>query len=385
MTTVKFKRHLLVKGRQDVTIQDVFTAMAEYAGVHDLLFEGDISETFDDASAWDTDNAEGTWEVAAGVMSGSGSSGWQFCTTLSYETPKAFVLNCQVTGDYGAIGVLVTNLDNLIYVAWSTTAVAIVQRSSDADTTLCSVPKTHVDAQDIQISVQPALSSEDCFISMWSNGQFMVNAHLDTYPAGRLLALGCYGANTMTCDNLVIPELTEVLEYVTMDVGETPGGALGRAIGRRHINYYVRWDGTLRAWRPKAVASSAVLGLADLDEHVETVDGRGLVSHWRQVGAWDTADAWDHDLVVKLGHRFHKDDNPDLLTEDDCQTEADLSIARAKQYAHQLTTLGPMLPLLESEDRVTICGEEWLITAMNFSLAAGALIAQVSLREYTYA
>jgi len=368
-----------------MTIQDVFTAMAEYAGIHQYSFTGDFSEDFPDATAWDTAGAEGTWGVAGGIMTGSATSGWNFCATSDYETPKAFVLDAQVTGDYGAIGVLVTDLDNLIYVAWSTTAVAIVQRSSDADTTLCSLPKTHVDSQDIRISVQPALSADDCFISMWSNGQFMVNAHLNEYPSGRKLALGCYAANTMSCSYILVPELCEVLEYVTMDVGETPGGALSRAIGRRHINYFVRWDGTLKAWRPQAVASSETLTLADLDSVSEIIDRRGLVSHWRQVGAWDVADAWDTDLLTKIGHRFHKDDNPDLLTEDDCEREAGYSLARSKQYAHQLVTAGPYLPLLEPEDRVTINGEDWLISGIQFTLAAGALLAQVSLRSYGYA
>jgi hypothetical protein len=385
MTSVKFKRHLLVKGRLDMTIQDVFTAMAEYAGIHQYTFTGDFSDPFSDATAWDIAGAEGTWGAASEQMSGVGTSGWQFCATDTYETPKAFVLDANVTGDYGAIAVLVTDLDNLVYCWWNTTNVGITQRSSDSDTVLCSVPKTHVDDQDIRISVQPALSASDCFVSMWSNEQFMANAHLDSYPSGRLLGLGCYGANTMYCTNITVPELCEVLEYVTMDVGESPGNALKRAIGRRHINYFVRWDGSLKVWRPQAVASSETLTNTDLDSLSEIIDRRGLVSHWRQVGAWDVSDAWDTDLLTKIGHRFHKDDNPDLLTEDDCEREAGYSLARTKQYAHQLVTAGPYLPLLEPEDRVTINGEDWLISGVQFALAAGALLAQVSFRGYGYA
>jgi hypothetical protein len=247
------------------------------------------------------------------------------------------------------------------------------------------LPKVVDSPQTIRISVQPQISADDCFISWWSNGKFVANAHLGSYPLGRLLAVGCYGANTVTFDDMEICELTEVMEVVTMDVGETPGGALGRAVGRRHINYFVRFDGTLRVWRPKGVASSAELDNSDVDQLVEIVDRRGLVSHWRQVGAWDSADAYSTDLLYKIGHRFFKDDNPDLLTEDECQTEANAAIVRTKEYAHRLSSVMPYQPLLEPEDRVTINGEEWLVTSYAVELRAGGLFAKVQLREYNYA
>ena len=170
-----------------------------------------------------------------------------------------------------------------------------------------------------------------------------------------------------------------------MDVGETPGGALMRAVGMRHINYFVRYDGTLKAWRPKASTTATTLGRSDLDEHVEVIDRRGLVSHWRQVGAWDSADAFDTDLLDLIGHRFYKDDNPDLMTEDECQVEADAALVRSQEYAHRLSVAGPYLPLLEPEDRVTINGVDWIVTSYGVEYKAGALLAKVVLREYSYA
>ena len=385
MSSLKFKNHLVVDGTLDHTLENVFRACAEFAGIHAFQFDDDISDGFSATTNWDTAGAEGTWSIVSGQMRGTGTSGWQFCVTDSYTTPKAFVLEIEATGTYGAVGVLATDTDNLIYCWWDNDSAGITQRSSDADTVLIDIPKVVDSPQTIRIAVQPQISAEDCFISWWSNGKFIANAHLDSYPTGRLLALGCYGSNNVDFDDLHIPELTEVMDVVTMDVGETPGGALMRAVGMRHVNYFVRYDGTLRVWRPKASTSADTLGSADIDEVVEIVDRRGLVSHWRQVGAWDSADAYDTELLDKIGHRFHKDDNPDLLTEGECQTEADAAIVRSKEYAHRLNAAMPYLPLLEPEDRVTIHGEDWIVTSYSVEIKAGAILAKMSLREYTYA
>jgi hypothetical protein len=380
MSSIKFKEHLVVNGNLDMTIEDVFKATAEMAGIHTFNFFDEFTDAFSTAAQWDTAGAEGTWTIVSNEMQGTGSSGWQFCETGSYTTPKAFVLEITADGAYGAVGVLATDIDNVVFCWWNNTSAGITYRNSDADTVLISLPKVLDTEKKLRISVQPQISADDCFISFWANGEFVANAHLGTYPTGRKLALGCYAANTVTFDDARIPELTEVLDVVTVDVGETPGGALSRAIGRRHINYFVRYDGSLQAWRPSQVASSATMVLGDVDEVIEIVDRRGLVSHWRQVGAWDSADAYNTTLLVSIGHRFHKDDNPDLMTEDDCQNEATLSLVRAQEYAHQAEVSAPFLPLLEPEDRIAVCGEDWLISSMSVNLMAGALIVTYNLR-----
>jgi len=385
MSSIKFKEHLLVNGIQDLTIESVFRAMAEFAGIHSFAFGDEFTDAFTTAAQWDTAGAEGTWAIAGGEMGGVAVDGWNFCVTDSYETPKAFVMEIDTSGAFGAVGVLATDVDNLIYCWWNDAAAGITYRSSDSDTILVSLPKVlDTTTKSLRVSVQPQLTADDCFVSFWANDQFVANAHLSAYPTGRKLALGCYADNAVTFDDARIPELTEVLDVATIDVGETPGGALSRAIGRRHINYFVRYDGSLKAWRPSQVATSATLTISDVDDMVEIIDRRGLVSHWRQVGAWDVADAYDETLLAQIGHRFHKDDNPDLMTEDDCETEATLSLVRVQEYAHRAEVSAPFIPMLEPEDRITICNVDWLISSMSVSLAAGALIVNLNLREYTY-
>jgi len=386
MTSVKFKEHLFIKGRMDNTIEDCFRATGQYAGIHSFQFDSEFEDACADLSNWDTGNGEGTWTIAAGVLQGTGTSGWQFIATND-ELPKAFVLKLDYIPDgdeTGAVGVLAVDEDSMIFVAWTSTQISIVQRVVNVDTNLIVLPKARTGEKEITISVQPG-EEEDCFISCWFDEAFQINAHLATYPAGRHIAVGVSGTQTAQYDNFRVAELTEKLEYITMDVGETPLSALRRAIGRRHINYFVRFDGSLRAWRPKAQSATRTISterVVYITDH--TIDRTGLVSHWRQVGAWDTADAWDETLLYQIGHKFHKDDNPDLMTEDDCELEAERSIERTKEYAETQSAEFNFIPFQEPEDRIDILGTEWLISDYDIALNAGECTSVTGLRRYVY-
>jgi len=386
MTSVKFKEHLFVKGRLDNTIEDCFRAMGQYAGIHSFQFDDAFVDACADLSQWDTANGEGTWTISSGKLQGVGTSGWQFIATIG-TLPKAFVLKFYFMPDgneRGAVGVLAVDEDTHIYVAWTSTTISIVQRVVNVDTNLIVLPKARLGDREVTISVQQ-WDDGSCFISCWFDEAFQINTRIATYPPGRHLAVGVNGTDTAQYDDFRVAELTEVLEYITMDVGETPLNALRRAIGRRHINYYVRFDGSLRAWRPKAQSATRTLDterLIYVTDH--TIDRTGLVSHWRQVGAWETADAWDETLLYQLGHKFHKDDNPDLMTEEDCQTEADASILRTQEYAETQGAELTYSPFQEPEDRIDILGDPWLITDYDISLQAGELTSVTNLRKYVY-
>jgi len=386
MSSVKFKEHLLVNANLDVAIEDAFIALSIYAGIHSQKFDDQFVEEGADASQWQTGSADGTWTATGGRIRGVGGASdvWQFCPSVSDAT-KAFVLacNCFVDNDHGAIGFLATDKDNLCYAAWDDTSISLCLRVSSVDTELCVLPKAPAGDRAVTISVQPG-EDDDCFISVWFDGQFMANARLETYPAGRKLALGTHNATTIEYDDLRIAELTEVLPVMTMDAGETPLGALQRAIGRRHIRYFMRFNGVLRAWRPKAQATALTRAATAVYSHGESVDRRQVVSHWRQVGAWDMADAYDADLMAAIGHRFHLDENPDLMTEDECEAEAAYNLDAIKENAHGLQADFPMMVFLEPEDRLTITPSDWLLSGYGVQLRAGELTIQAGLRGYIY-
>lgn len=383
-----FKEHLAVTGRQDVTIEDAFRALAEYSGIHLFNFDDELADDFDSLSAsiWDTANATGTWGVASDMLQGDGpgSSDWGFLLSVE-DVPQSFVAKVTKHDDVGGLAFLAEDEDNLYFAWWNATAVGIALVDDGDVSILCSVPKDTFDGEsELCLSVQR--DEEGYFVSLWFDEQFGVNAYIALLPSHYRFGFATYDTDTDTeYSDLRIAELTEVLAIVTMDVGENPAGALSRAIGRRHINHFVRFNGELRAWRPKAADSVLTLGIGDVYQHDEKIDRKGLVSHWRQIGAWHVADAHDTDLLAQLGHKFHKDDNPDLMTEQECEDEAERSIVRCKEYSHVVSADYPLYMFQEPEDRITIRGEDWVLTTYGFRLRAGAIDCRADLREYVYA
>jgi len=381
--TIKFKEHLVVTGRQDVTIERVFQALGEYSGIHAFKFDATLEDDFStlDSIKWGS-YSSGAW-VATGELQGTGAGGDNWYFMLSQEDmPESLVLNVTKNNARGAIVILAQDLDNLFWVYWDATHVVFIQRVDSSDSLLCALPKVFAGVSDLEVSVQRG--EEGYFVSIWFDEQFGANVYIPTLLENYKVGFGVYGSDVITFDDFRIPELTEVIAILTMDVGEYPLGALQRAIGRRHINYFVRFNGALRAWRPKAVASAKTFeDRAVYLSHLQ-LDRRSLVSHWRQIGAWDVADAFDDDLLQQIGHRFHKDDNPDLMTASECQTEADRSLVRLQEYAHTVDIEFPFWVFMEPEDHFTVRGADWFVTNYGIDLRAGALTGKGTLRAYLY-
>src|SRR5690606_25160281 len=92
---------------------------------------------------------------------------------------------------------------------------------------------------------------------------YMNDRHITTYAkvfdeAGSSWSLSFIGYDTgvTTYTDVRIPELGETAEYGTLDPGEVAAGGLPRTLEGRYINWFVRYDGSLRAWRPKSVPSA---------------------------------------------------------------------------------------------------------------------------------
>jgi hypothetical protein len=122
---------------------------------------------------------------------------------------------------------------------------------------------------------------------------------------------------------------------------------------RRHVKYYLRYNTTLRMWRPKAGTPTYTYQrhITGFNWHV---DSRNLVGHYRQVGAWEEADRFDTTLLGQGITRFHKDNNPDLLTKEACYDEAGYAMQRLKENSDRIDMTVPAQVLQEPEDVVTV-------------------------------
>jgi hypothetical protein len=363
--TVKWTDPFVSDGEPLVLVEDAFKSLTAYAGIH--------SQAFDDYDLdWDTAGASGTWSEVDNVITGTGDGAaqWYWMTTTQTDNPSSFRLTTTKNGDRGAI---------------------MFHYRLDGGDTYYSIPRTYNTDAELTLQVKRYLSPDGgglTIVSMLFDGEVaLCTVFYGDVPGvddESTMLLGVWGSDTVTFTDLRIPELHEELPVISLDVGETPLGALQRAIGRRRIHYRMRFNGSLKANRIKASSNTRTISDSNIDSYTEVHDKKVHASHYRQVGAYEWADQYDTDLLQQIGHRFRKDDNPDLMDYSDCYQEAEQSLNRMAEYAHAARVSFPYSPLQETEDRMSIKSKDWILSGYSITREAGALTCSGEFRKYVY-
>jgi hypothetical protein len=381
-STQYFTCAFVVDGQHSVLIEDTYKALAAYAGIHDWVF-GDWS------LPWGTASDTGTWSEAGDTIQGTGGGAGQWYWMYSQaDSPEAFRLTTKKTGargavmfgwgdDYGSI--------YYRYIYWDSTEIGLVSKTGPlAEKTVATIPRTYANEAELTLSVQRTTEGY-IYVSVWFDGELAFTGFIPSTQTDYLrMGLGVYGSDTVTFENFRIPELPQELPVVSLDVGETPLGALQRAIGRRRIHTCVRFDGSLRAMRVKASSGTRTLSDSYVSKYNPKRDKKAHAAHYRQVGAFDSADAYDTDLLEAIGHRFRKDDNPDLMHRDDCEREAAEYLNLMAEGAFVAGITFPYCPFQEIEDRLSAKSLDWILSGYSIQLQAGALMCAGEFRTYVY-
>lgn len=361
---IRFKESLCCNAETNKSIERNAKALFSYAGIHDRLFDDEIEDTFTGALAtgtWTGSGASGTWSVVSGQLQGIGTAAsvWQPMLSVD-DMPSEAILSVYKNCNRGGIVFRATDDQDHYLFFWDADSCGFKKCVSGSYSTLLDIPKVYSGEGDIvlswrEIKFSYTSDSKWLFMSAWVDGELVGTTEDDianTTP-GKKIGLAVYDSDTVLFDTLRIPELTEVIEWASVDVGESPATGLSRMLGRRHIMYFLRYDGTLRMWRPKAAASTYTY-----QRHITgfnwNIDQRNLVGHWRQVGAWEESDRFDTVLLARGIVRFHSDNNPDLMTKESCYNEAGYAIQRLKENSDRIDMQVPAQVLGEPEDVVTV-------------------------------
>jgi len=362
---IRFKELLCCSTERNKTIEETTGALFSFAGLHDRSFDDELSDAFAtlDGAVWDTGGATGAWAISSNQLqgTGTGAGAWEGILSLANMPPEA-VVTVYKNGNRGGLWFRMTDLDNGYLFFWTATTCGFQKNVAGSLTDLVEIPKAYTGEGDITLSwreIKFAATADErwLFMAAWMDEELMVTGVDDISDAspGKLFGFAVYDSDVILFDDVHIPELTEIIDLCPMDIGQSPGSALSRMIGKRHIKYFLRYDATLRMFRP---ATGTSVYTYDRSEHVTKfdwiVDGRDLIAHWRQVGAWEEADLIDTALVQRGIGTFYRDDNADLLTEEACYDEAGFAIQRRKENADRIE-LGTVPQVLqEPEDIVEV-------------------------------
>jgi hypothetical protein len=197
--------------------------------------------------------------------------------------------------------------------------------------------------------------------------------------------LMAYGGETITYSNVRVPELSEHAEYGTIDPGADAISGIQRAIEGRYIRNFVRFNGQLRAFRPKTISSSkSYTDTADVYQDRDQTEASSIYSHVRMMGAYKWAEAHDPALTAQYGHKFTEENNPMLFTEPECQIEATRTLKRYLENAITASAQTQASPLIEPEDRITSDSGDWVVSGLNQQFETAEIPTDLDLRKYVW-
>lgn len=378
---VEFSNFTINDHGRPLTVENAFRFYGAFAGLHDFDFDRLY------------DLAVDGWQGVTGVTSVSmtGSSAWTV-ELDDTELPADHTVYFTSAGSDTYQGVVVGALDDQNYylvVNEGSETFKVYKVVSGSSSVVLSVNFPYDQTGgDFTCSFRPFDTGTDerwLCITLWRDERHVLTYTeklSDPLVGPYHFGLAAYSGNTRTYTNVYVPELTVYAEYGTLDPGEEAAGGLQRAIEGRYLKYFCRYDGTIRAFRPKTQTSKATLATEDLFSRSRKIDLRLLKTHVRMMGAYDWGEAMDNDLIAYYGHRFLETNNPMLMSENDCINEAERHLRRLHSEADTCELEAANLPLLEPEDRITEPEGDWIISGYSKEFVPGAIITIYSTRKY---
>jgi hypothetical protein len=264
------------------------------------------------------------------------------------------------------------------YIAWwdATNCGFARINSSKVATDLVKMPYGVVGPARIQVAVKWRLDSVDdsrkwLQATLYVDGREFAGYAEDIGDTaydwtGNELGFAVDGGNTFTVDNLTVSEIARIIDYASVDVGESPASGLARAVGTTRLKYFARYDGTIRVRRPgnrdadwAIPATRRIIGFTDRNHR------RSIPTHVRTIGVIHSIDRFDDTEGDVHMHRFYVQDDPNVVSLAETFTEAGLFL---KEMAEKQTPVRWRMagnPLMERGDRVTYDGSSYRVLMLH--------------------
>jgi len=381
--SVAWKKAMLYDGHMPLQLEDVFRKCCAYSGIHDFDFADKVSENFASLSDWTCDTSGGTtWSVASGELVATGGTPGVWYQAFTHqgasEIEPSFVASFDLLSGNGALVFHGRYGASNAYIAWWDSVSCGFARidNSKVATNLVKMPYGIVGPARIQVAVKWRLDSVDesrkwMLATLFVDGREFAGYTEDIGDTaydwvGNQLGFAVNGGDTVMVDNLTVSDITRIINYASIDVGESPAMGLSRALGTTRLKYHARYDGTIRVQRP---------GNRDVDWAVPTErrtvvfadrsQRRSTPTHVRTIGAVHAIDRFDDDEGDVHMHRFYLQDDPNAVSAVETFTEAGLFLNEMVEKQVQVSLKMAGNPLMERGDRLTYDGTSYRCIRLN--------------------
>lgn len=377
------------------TLEHAFKAFHAFAGIHQYTFRSKLSA---EVGYWLPENYEAIISIDGSELSMDATtlnSGEWFASVNNTRLPRNFLVELKPQDMPWGIGLCYQKPSSQAFLLphWefrvqSDGSSGFYYYNGSYYQELHRIPDyIATPDKNIQIAVRELYFSDQdtqgwLAFSLWENDR-LVNTFVTFIGVlqanSYYMGVSAKGGTIATFDPIRISELTEFVEWNSIDPGETAGGGLQRAIEGRYTKYRIRYDGSLQAWKPGNQTSVLALDNDDIEVIGTNSDKREFATHIRMVGAYHEAEYVRDDLGE---HRFQEINNPYLMSTFECYQEAVLSIYRQQETATQYRLSIPYIPLIEPEDRISVPFDECVITGFSLSFSGYDGTMQLDCRRY---
>lgn len=371
---VLFDRAMTNGAEHNQTVEEVFRIFGSWAGIHDFQFGDLFSMDSIDIPA--------------------SSESWQGRVFYSTVTPYEFELQYTTTSlGHGAI-VRKKADGTYLLVGIDTNGDGIVKYwNGSSYTNKMIAPLSNTPTQgDVRLAFRQMRFSDQKsdvwnVVSIWINESLMFTYHEfvgETFTENITFGFATQGS-ALTITDVRIPLLSEFSEWSSLDIGEFPQGGLQRAIEGRYTKHFIRFDESMKVWRPVTTSSEKTFYDADIYKRSVMFDRRQVATHVRVLGAYVQAKFIDYTLLSQHGDRFVEINNPFLMSEAECYRQARFEVLRRLEQATIGEFSHPLYPVLEPEDHISIDGDEheWIISGVSYEIRPNTIIQTFKLRKYT--
>ena len=423
---VKFQEAIFTDIKPYQRLTDAVRRCGAFSGIHDFDIEKKIDEDFSDISDWTLDTTDGTtWTVHSGgssyfrrywptgywpvgypywpiigpmlVIAGGGNPVW-YEAIHDTEVPPSFVASFTVAAGQGAFVFRGKTGASDCYIAFWTGATCGFARvdNAKAETLLTSMPFGFSLPARVEVEVSWRYDSADenrkwLQMTLYVDGMEYVSYADDIGGTaydwdGDGIGFAVTGANTLSVEALVVSEFSRLVDYVSIDPGESVAQGLGRAVSTTRVLYEARFDGTMRVTRPGDRDTDYVIIDEEVMRFMKRHEYRDVMTHIRTIGAIHSVDRFDDDEGEVHMHRFRQSDNPNLMAEPEVYDEAGYQLNDAKEQQGSYQMVLPLKPFIERHDRIVYDMTPYRVLGVNHLIQqtehGPALTTVLELREY---
>lgn len=363
------------------SLEDAMRRTMSLAGIHETDFQNAINEDFSGSDPFANWTA-GTQDCIPAQVSeqmkltGNAASAWGIIYH-SQEIAPGLIASFDLVDGNGAFFFKKADGDDRCWMAWwNDTQVGISYNdTAGQEHPLIKMPLVISKPARIQVMGMYSLDSVDddrkwILISMFVNGFCYVGASYDVGTTtldwdGNGLGFAVYDSGTeMTVDNFTVSELTRIVPWVSVDVGEPCATGMGRSIQSTRVKVMARYDGTVRVWRPRNrdldwdLQDRRSTQIQDRSNQMETL------THVRGYGAMYESDYFDDDEGEAHMHRFQVHNDPNVMTEEETYYEAYRVVHDAKEEQELINIICPPMPMVEPFDRIRYNGSDYRVMSI---------------------